>query len=359
MKKRFDNYEHLAGGTLWEGPDHLLFIERTGWPLAFTESYRRVDYAKIQAISYARTRWFIFLLILLMVLLALVSWALWALRDTTPGLVIFGALTAVVAVMTVVHLARGPTCICKIQTAVQVLHLRSLNRLRPTLRCVARLTQLCLQHQGGQALSPEVLAAAEASPLAVSSAAATSGFIRGPKPPYPGSLLVKIGLPLLLVGGLMMLAEPFIQHLGFFFASGLVGGAADILVLLALAWMSRYTLPPSLKISLWGAMVNVILSFVAGYALLMKSTFTTMQSTLRGVRGKSIDANMDFWRWMSDATLADMGWIGWLWMACGAFAILFAIIGLPAGFFGASTAGPAAPPPLAPPPAPPEVPAAP
>jgi len=351
MKKRFDIYEHLAGGTLWEGPDHLLYIERTGWPLAFTESYRRVDYAKIQAISYARTRWFVVLFIALLAVLALVSWGLWATHDSIPGMVIFGALTTVVFVMTVVHLARGPTCVCKIQTAVQVLNLRSLNRLRPTLRCVARLTQLCLQHQGGQALTPEVLAAADALPQAASPTAAMPSFVRGPKPPYPGSLLVKIGLPLLIVGGLMMLAEPFIQHLGFFFAAGLVGGVADILVLLALASMSRYALPASLKISLWGAMVNVILSFVAGYALLMKSTFSTMQDNLKSGRGKTIDANMDFWRWMSDATLADMGWIGWLWMACGGFAILFAIIGLPAGFFGASApAVSAPPPPLAPPP---------
>lgn len=346
MKKRFDIYEHLAGGTLWEGPDHLLFIERVGWPLAFTETYRRIDYSKIQAITYARTRWFVFLLVFLLLLLALLSWGLWATRDTTPGLVIFGALTAVAFVMTIVHLVRGPTCVCKIQTAVQVLKLRSLNRLRPTLRCVARLTQLCLQHQGGQAVSPELLAAADATPVTTNSvSAAMPSLLRGPKPPYPGSLLVKIGLPLLIVGGLMMLAEPFIQHLGFFFAAGVVGGSADILVLLALAWMSRYTLPVSLKISLWGAMANVILSFVAGYALLMKSTFANMQTAMRGGRGKTFDANMDFWRWMSDATLADMGWIGWLWMACGGFAIVFAIIGLPAGFFAGSTAVPAAPPP--------------
>lgn len=360
MKKRFDNYEHLAGGTLWAGPDHLLFIERVGWPLAFSENYRRIDYSKVQAITYARTRLFVFLLVLLILLLALVTWGLWANHESIPGMVIFGVLTAAVFGMLVAHLVRGPTCVCKIQTAVQVLNLRSLNRLRSTLRCVARLTQLCLQHQGGQAISPELLAASDVAPApGASSAAALPTLLRGPKPPYPGSLLVKIGLPLLMVGGLMMLAEPFVQNLGFFFASGVVGGAADILVLLALAWMSRYTLPPSLKISLWGAMVNVILSLIAGYALLMKSTFTTMQHNLRSGRARTFDANMDFWRWMSDATLADMGWIGWLWMACGGFAILFAIIGLPAGFFGASTSGKAAPPPLAPPPAPPEVPTAP
>ena len=360
MKKRFDNYEHLAGGTLWAGPDHLLFIECVGWPLPFSETYRRIDYSKIQAITYARTRLFVFLLVLLILLLALLGWGLWAMRDTTPGLVIFGALTVVVFIMTIVHLVRGPTCVCKIQTAVQVLNLRSLNRLSSTLRCVARLTQLCLQHQGGQAISPELLAASDVASLpGASSATALPNLLRGPKPPYPGSLLVKIGLPLLMVGGLMMLAEPFVQNLGFFFASGVVGGTADILVLLALAWMSRYTLPASLKISLWGAMVNVLLSFVVGYALLMKSTFSLVEDNLRSGRAKTFDANIDFWRWMSDATLADMGWIGWLWMACGGFAILFAIIGLPAGFFGASTPEKAAPPPLVPPPTPPEVPAAP
>ena len=60
MKKAFGDYKHLAGkgraGSLWEGPDHLLYIESAGVFLAFSESYKRIDFGKIQAISIARTR---------------------------------------------------------------------------------------------------------------------------------------------------------------------------------------------------------------------------------------------------------------------------------------------------------------
>jgi hypothetical protein len=122
MKKQFADYTWLAGnhggrGSLWQGPDHLLVIEGKGFVLAMSEIYRRLDYKKIQALTLTETRryvWMGFLLGLGSLIFALLTWAAWG-RE--PFLPITLALPAgLLAILFVVHLARGRTCSCTLQT---------------------------------------------------------------------------------------------------------------------------------------------------------------------------------------------------------------------------------------------------
>ncbi|MFZ4596709.1 MAG: hypothetical protein ACOYOF_20820 [Verrucomicrobiaceae bacterium] len=351
MKKGLPDYQKLLGRSLWEGPDHLLYIQRSGFLLTFKETYKRIDYAKVQCISYGRTRSYLWTSIWLVLLLLPLVWGLLANLETPIATGIFGGLTGLVLIFLIVHLARGPTCLCKIQTAVQVLRLTPLKRVRAAMPVVARLTQLCLQHQGGQAPSAEALAAAQGN------VAAAASLVGAPKPAFPGSRMVTIAMVLLVVGGFMSMADPFIDHFVYFFVTGLVGITSSILGVTALARNFRYQLPGSLKISLWGAAANVLLSFVTGYALLIMASIKSSTTSLQpgAAFNASMGASFNAWTWMSSASLADMGWIGWLWMLNGGLAVVCGFLGLPAALNPPGTKVSAAtPPPLAP--TPPDVP---
>ena len=53
-----------------------------------------------------------------------------------------------VLILLVIHLLRGPTCDCRVKTAVQIERLRSLSRLRKARRVVEKLSQRIHEAQG-------------------------------------------------------------------------------------------------------------------------------------------------------------------------------------------------------------------
>ena len=72
------------------------------------------------------------------------------------NLIATGALTHAAGIplliILIIHLVKGPTCLCKLQTAVQVLRLKPLGRMRRATACVSQLRELCELHQGGAAV---------------------------------------------------------------------------------------------------------------------------------------------------------------------------------------------------------------
>jgi hypothetical protein len=351
MKKAFDDYHLLvgsprAGGSLWEGPDHLLLVE-TMPMLGFSESYKRIDYAKIETISYGRTRRFWALNILLGLLLALlITGVVAAIGDSTPLAITWGILGLIVGISLLVHAVRGPTCLCRLQTAVQVLKVKPLNRERKTRRIVARLQELCLRHQGGKVASTEELVAASAAPLAA------EAFPGGARKPFTGSPLLTIALLLLLPAGAMTMAEPFVDHIAFFFGDIFLCLVAHTLAVTSLARLFRFHLPGSLKASLWGAAANLLLLFVTGYVLLITASFKQAEESIRNNKGFNIGSGHEFtmWKWMSHASFEDLGWLAWPVVVGGGLAIFFALLGLPAALRpGSAAQPPAQPPPVQPP----------
>lgn len=332
MKKAFDDYVHLAGSnrggcSLWEGPDHLLVIETMPF-LGFTERYKRIDYTKIETISYGRTAGFWWTCVWQVLLLALLGWGIVStIEDARPGAIVLGVIALVVAIALIVHLVRGPTCICRLQTAVQILKLKALNRVGVTTRVVTRLRELCLQHQGGQEASSADLLNAGTTAAAARDSVAGSLI----KPPFTGSRIVTIALLLLLPAGAMTIGEPYINNFGYFFADCLCGLLAHTLAVIGLAMIFRYQTPTALKISLWGASVNLVLSFITGYALLIMASFKQVEAASRSSSGVRLGTGAEFsvWQWMSQASFQDLGWVAWLFVISGCIDILCGLIGLP------------------------------
>ena len=127
--------------TLWLGPDHLLSVERTN----FTEDYRRYYFKDIKAIIVRRTRrWGAVTAVLLTLLLLLVGgFSIAAMKappfDRMLPVIFAGILSMPLLVALLVHLVRGPTCICHLRTPVQQEQLPSLNRLWKARRTLARI----------------------------------------------------------------------------------------------------------------------------------------------------------------------------------------------------------------------------
>jgi len=345
MKKKFDDYTWLArgglfGSSLWEGPDHLLYITSS----FVGERYRRIDYAKIQAISYGRTSTYGWTIAWQGVLLALFAWGLLAnLHDGVFPIAFFGTLTALLLVIFILNLVRGPTCLCKIQTAVQVLRLNPLRRIRPTMNCVARIQELCRVHQG-DATPPPAMSAANA--LAGAPLHAVPGVV---KPPFHGSTMLAITLPLMAFSGMMLIADLFIRGLWFFGLDAMVTMVAVGLTIAGIARALRTHLPDALRISLWGLGGTILFQLLVAFMVYIASIFQQTHQMVESGSGQ-FDL-LGPWQWMADAGFAELGWIAWFVVAAGAAAIVFSVIGMPT-VFQPKTA-PIAP--VTPPPTPPTI----
>lgn len=121
--------------SIWLGSDHLLCV----WNHYFTEDYKRFYFQDVQAIVIGetqrrRTLGIVFAIFAaLFALLALVT-------GRNPAALFPGILFLLSVALLVGNWARGPTCVCRLRTAVQTEELACLRRLRVAQK-VARLIQ--------------------------------------------------------------------------------------------------------------------------------------------------------------------------------------------------------------------------
>ena len=151
MARRVLEYTKLPGGargpvthhTLWEGPDHLLRLRRQ----LYHEGYRRFYYKDIQAVTCWRTGAGTAQAVVFFVLAGLFGWTAWVAVDVWRF--VFLTLALFAAGILLIHLLRGPTCRCRIRTAVQTEYLPSLGRLRPAMAAMDRIRRRVAEAQGG------------------------------------------------------------------------------------------------------------------------------------------------------------------------------------------------------------------
>ena len=136
---------------MWEGPDHFLFIETQAFVARVSESYRRIDFRNVQAVSITRTQHRIWYNVVGVLLLALGVWSsVTAQTDNSPGLHVFGLLFGVPGLIVILaNLLKGPTVRAKILTAVQVLTVKGIKRQKAAQKLATRAAELCMIHQGG------------------------------------------------------------------------------------------------------------------------------------------------------------------------------------------------------------------
>ncbi len=132
--------------TLWQGPDHLLWVEKA----LMQEHYRRFYFKDIQAV-FVRRNWRHHLWTLFWAVLVCAGGSLAMLSAETPDLPDFFvpagfALLGCVALL--INLLRGPCCEFYLQTAVQLERLTNMVRQRRALKMADRIKALAEKAQG-------------------------------------------------------------------------------------------------------------------------------------------------------------------------------------------------------------------
>ena len=106
---------------LYQAPDHLLVVQSTG----YTEDYRRILYRDIRYVVIRRNQrylWTSLVLFLVLVFLAL-------LHLLTLPWIEAGIFSVPFALMLIVNLVRGPSCVCYVATHVQTVELPAPQRI--------------------------------------------------------------------------------------------------------------------------------------------------------------------------------------------------------------------------------------
>lgn len=138
--------------TYWLGPDHLLVVTAT----YFAESYRRFYYAEIGAVVVRRTETRTRLMagagaalaVLGLWEFVLVLGATWT-ENEMAGAVFLGVMVALALGILVGEWIGGPTCTCRVYTAVQAGALPGVRRWNKAERLLQVLTPRIIAAQGG------------------------------------------------------------------------------------------------------------------------------------------------------------------------------------------------------------------
>jgi hypothetical protein len=349
VKKSFGEYRWLAGkgryeGSLWLGGDHLLVIENSGFIFPFSESYRRIDFKNIQTVSVATTRKGLLTSVLLIALLALFGWGIIDNYSEDRGLSIFwGVLASPILIALIFNWAKGPTTICRLQTAVQILKLKPLNRLKTAQRFMADLAPFCDEHQS--ALKSSTPPVPGSPPAAMGE---TLGFKI--KELWPGSPLVVGSLVLVMISSAVSAGELFIKGMPYYFLDALLSVAAVCLIVTSAARIARFRAPGALRWAVWGNVVLTVIGIVFAYGTMFFHIIADSINVASRVK-KGISTELSVWSQMADADMQTYGSFGWVLVCMSVLAFLLALIGLPAA--GGRTRTPEEAPPAQHPPPPP------
>ena len=357
MKKQFAEYRWLAGshgvgGSLWEGPDHLLVIEGRGFIFAYREIYRRLDYKNIQVISMANTSghiWATVLIALVTIGLSLIWLAVFEHYGLTLGVELLALSPFATLAWLVLHLIRGGSCQCAIQTAVLFLQLKPLKRRKTAAPVLERLHAAVLRHQGDIPVGVG-LGTMPASTPVLAPVTAPTPFAAPPvnKPVWQGSLTAQICMASLLVWGLMFAGKIFVSSGVYFIAQAMVATIAAMLCTTVLVQTSGFLLlKRSVRPILWLGLVNVILAGVGCFGLFVA---TMVEKNIEPPRGRQ--ALIKIGEIIGSVTLADGGYYCLLFIILGLVAALLGALGLPATMRAAASIVPEAAAPQPPPAAP-------
>lgn len=253
---------------LWLGEDHVAHVCSTN----YSERLKRFYLRDIQAVVVCRTSAGAVLNLILATFAAVLLLGLYELAgamestgaDRYVFIMVFLLLEAIPLIPLLVNVAKGPTCRCRLYTAVQVEDMVALDRLRRARRAIETLRPLIETAQGRLApedfgtqddTTVEVRAAQHAVPQ---SAAAT-----GPQHPLrhdSGRLHLATFLMMLIVAVLAALEVSYSRAL-LDLADTMFFGVAIILAVLALVRQRHSDLPSGVKTAGWAAAITLAVGF--------------------------------------------------------------------------------------------------
>ena len=136
---------------LWLGPEHLLLVETDG----YREYYKRFNYRDIQAFIIRKTPQGKAVNVLLATIAALLIFFAIVVADPVVGGVL-GGIGAFCGLLLLINALRGPTCHCRLHTAVQGVDLPSLTRVRLARNVLGKIRPPIEQVQGRAGFEPLV-----------------------------------------------------------------------------------------------------------------------------------------------------------------------------------------------------------
>jgi hypothetical protein len=274
--------------TIWLAEDHLLLRESI---YGLSESYKRFYFRDVQAIVIRRSpRWIAWIIVwtilcLLFFFLSINSgWRIW----------VWPFFSAQCFILTMVQLARGPTCVTHLVTAVQRELLGSLNTLRKARRALKTLVPLIEEKQGK--LDLETLAVSRTLPGQPSNAAdpvvQSTGVIARraigdaplSAPPVAGLSLPHLLLFMAtLAGGCAALWESLRPSRPSLVAAAVLLGVIIILSVVALVVQGRRRMKKAVASLTWTIMIGYIVAWFIIY-----SVYSSMSAFQRNA--KQVDA---------------------------------------------------------------------
>jgi TctA family transporter len=142
---------------LWLGSEHLLLVETEG----YREHYKRFNYRDIQALVVRKTPQALTTNVALGTILAILG-AIALAVDDSVGRGFLLTLAGFFGLVLLISALRGPSCHCRLRTAVQSIDLVSLKQLRTARKVLAQIRPLIERAQGGA--SPQTPAAPAGHP---------------------------------------------------------------------------------------------------------------------------------------------------------------------------------------------------
>lgn len=271
MKTEFANYRRIAKGaagmsSLWQGPDHLVYVRGSGILLPFSEDYLRFRYRDIQAFTVRRTGRIVMSLLwgLLAVVPAAFGFLILAVRDPGPvGPVALFFLasffgSSLLGVLGLVrHLILGPTCRCEIMTSLKRENLRPLNRLHRAHEAIALMEGPIREAQARERIG-EDRGGDPRDSLARREREKERDFALRVSPLVPATFGV---FTLFAFAGLVTLVLESLVITGLGFALFSVGA---LLLLATLILSVRVPTPDPLRASLWALLGSVFVLFGTG-----------------------------------------------------------------------------------------------
>lgn len=259
----------LSRCRLYLGPDHILTVESNG----FSEEYKRFYFTDIQALVLRKTpRWIVFGSI--QFLTALISFGLGLSARAEPLRIFWLVVTVVCLVLLVFNLLKGPTCVCRISTAVQEDTLPSINRVWIARKVIDGTLKPLIEGAQG-ALQPDDPALAHDAGVATRWREPLKTSVRGTETDgpqgYRGAAHI-FAFSLLLSAGLLTGIDLLRQAPSITIMSYLVSMAAAVLLVAALVKQRGGAISGGARRAAWTSLIFVSLSLMLGYGIALVGT---------------------------------------------------------------------------------------
>ena len=332
--------------TVWLADDHLVLRESV---YGMSETYKRFYFRDVQAIIVRRSpRWIAWMAIWMFLCLVFI-FCYGVAHKQGWG---WPFLSGVCILLAVVQLARGPTCVTHLVTAVQRELLGSLNTVRKARRALKTLVPLIEQKQG--TLDPESLQNPGTPPslpgrTAVRTVQSKAEAVTDP--PVIAPQLSRLSLPHLLLflatlaGGGVAFWEYSRPSQPSLIAAGILLGAILVLSVVALVAQGRQRVNRAISALTWTITISYIVAWIIIYTV-YSFIHTVQENKWRGVRDEPPQLVME----LSPAALRKMPGFDYVLLVYGACSVGFGAAGL--GILLLRRSRLPEPPPL-PPPAPP------